>query len=59
MLLPICHGLVGNPLNDLIGQAVHHDGLGDGSLYYITTDIFLVAGLRPVALAGVIVMELS
>ena len=52
---PICH-----PFNDIVGQAVHFDGLRYGRFNDIPADVLLVTGvLGAPFLAGVVVMQLS
>ena len=60
MLFPILDRLICHPLDNVIGQAVHLDGLCDGGLDNIPADILLVAGVFGAPLlAGVVVMQLS
>ena len=57
MLFPVFNRPISHPFDNVIGQAVHLDGLCDGGLDNISADVLLVAGVFGAPLlAGVVVM---
>ena len=57
MLFPVFNRPISHPFDNVIGQAVHLDGLCDGELDNISADVLLVAGVFGAPLlAGVVVM---
>ena len=60
MLFPILDRLICHPLDNIIGQAVHLDGLCDGGLDNIPADVLLVACVFGTPLlAGVVVVQFA